>query len=990
MVAQFIKLTKYFNRLVSSEEFDDEDLADILWLATKINVETASETSSVKPPKDEETSDHNQGGNQRDSKPSDTSDRSEEQDGSKEKELNITTDGSQSSEDARSNSGERGSKGLPFKTPAAPPLRRTLEVSRALRPLMRKVRSLTKRILDEEGTAIHLAEAKFFMPILQPATERWLDLSFVVENCGSTIIWKETITAFQKLLERLGAFRNVRAWILRTEGDGSLQLFSQQSGSLVAQQSRSLKELSDPTKRSLIMLVSDCTSLAWQEGKIYEKLNKLFQGDLVVIFQLLPAKLWNSTALGKSYQVQLRSEKRGDPINRLIESGFPDWEERSKKILKLPVTSIEPEMLAIWVKAIAETKSTKTAGFLVDLDRLSSTVQVSETSVSLEQSKPLMPIELAQRFWVTASHQAKELAKLLAAVPISMPVVHLIQETMLPESIQTHTAEVFLSGIIKRSDLEDPINPLKVIKENASSHRSSSESAQKGRASEVRHFDFVDDQIREFLIDRASISKVDEVLENISQYIAKKAGKSIHSFTALLVPGIESDEDSLLEIRAFARIAKKTLLHIGGEYAALVRELEAMPLPPPTFPGFPKLQTFRFETGTFDEILPASTEIRPEEIVFEIATITSQREKSTADLSIPLNAFRFVDQAVYNLRKERLGDLQRMIFISSCEGSTYKNISIDLGYSQGYITKNAIRLWNLLSEVTGEAVTKTSLQKTVRTWAKDGMPTWVVSRKQGQAMKFSEVLGAGISLEMIQIPAGKFLMGSLHGEAESYPNERPPHEVTVPGFYMGCYPITQAQWKIVAKMPQVDRELKTDPSGFKGDSLPVEQVSWYDAVEFCKRLTIRTNREYRLPSEAEWEYACRAGTTTPFHFGETISPELANYDGHYIYKNGFKGDYRGKTTPVDHFKIANAFGLCDMHGNVWEWCADHWHDNYEGAPADGSAWLESGDKESYILRGGSWIDGPRNCRSASRGRNAPDDSSDDIGFRVCCSSPRSS
>ena len=153
---------------------------------------------------------------------------------------------------------------------------------------------------------------------------------------------------------------------------------------------------------------------------------------------------------------------------------------------------------------------------------------------------------------------------------------------------------------------------------------------------------------------------------------------------------------------------------------------------------------------------------------------------------------------------------------------------------------------------------------------------------------------------------------------------------------MGKYPVTQAQWRFVAaQLPQVNRELEIDPSRFKGDNLPVETISWLDAEEFCQRLSHHTGRLYRLPSEAEWEYACRAGTTTPFHFGETISPEFANYNGEYTYGNGEKGVYRKQTTPVGSFQVANPFGLYDIHGNVWEWCADDWHKNYQGAPSDG-------------------------------------------------------
>ncbi|NES00810.1 MAG: formylglycine-generating enzyme family protein, partial [Symploca sp. SIO1B1] len=203
----------------------------------------------------------------------------------------------------------------------------------------------------------------------------------------------------------------------------------------------------------------------------------------------------------------------------------------------------------------------------------------------------------------------------------------------------------------------------------------------------------------------------------------------------------------------------------------------------------------------------------------------------------------------------------------------------------------------------------------------------------------------------------------------------------------GKYPITQAQWQAVTTLLPVNTELRLNPSRFKGASRPVEGVSWSDAVEFCARLSQKTRRHYRLPSEAEWEYACRAGTTTPFHFGETILPELANYDSDYIYGSGYKGKSCGETTPVGSFKVANEFGLYDMHGNVWEWCADHWHINYAGAPKDGTAWVYENinDDRSRLLRGGSWDLFPEVCRSAFRYVNSPDDLHvGNIGFRVVC------
>jgi formylglycine-generating enzyme required for sulfatase activity len=223
-----------------------------------------------------------------------------------------------------------------------------------------------------------------------------------------------------------------------------------------------------------------------------------------------------------------------------------------------------------------------------------------------------------------------------------------------------------------------------------------------------------------------------------------------------------------------------------------------------------------------------------------------------------------------------------------------------------------------------------------------------------------------ITLEMVAIPGGEFLMGS-----EEASSEQPIHSVTVPSFFMSRYPVTQTLWRIVALLPRVNRDLESEPSHFKGDARPVERVSWDDAIEFCERLSRHTGQEYRLPTEAEWEYACRAGTTTKYHFGDEITQELANYSGK-------------ETTIVGKFPYVNAFGLSDMHGNVWEWCMEHWHSNYANAPSDGSAWIDSKASEDAprVLCGGSWLNHPSNCRSASRLRYRADFRDDLIGFRV--------
>jgi formylglycine-generating enzyme required for sulfatase activity/HEAT repeat protein len=286
----------------------------------------------------------------------------------------------------------------------------------------------------------------------------------------------------------------------------------------------------------------------------------------------------------------------------------------------------------------------------------------------------------------------------------------------------------------------------------------------------------------------------------------------------------------------------------------------------------------------------------------------------------------------------------------------------------------------------------------------EAVPMLMVELQAGQVktqMKsirvWKEPLTEDLAIDLVEIPGGEFLMGSPPDEVgrdvyfPTYPDTEgldveAQHRVTVQPFCMGQHPITQAQWRVVAALPAVNRELEPNPANFKGDQRPVEQVTWYDAVEFCDRLSQYTGKTYRLPSEAEWEYACRAGTTSPFYLGDTLSTDLANYDGNYTYGPGKKGIYREQTVEVGSFGV-NGWGLADMHGNVYDWCLDHWHPSYERAPSDGSAWVTDGNDNYRLVRGGSWYGSPVVCRSAVRSRYTPRSRHNNVGLRVVCVSP---
>ncbi len=251
------------------------------------------------------------------------------------------------------------------------------------------------------------------------------------------------------------------------------------------------------------------------------------------------------------------------------------------------------------------------------------------------------------------------------------------------------------------------------------------------------------------------------------------------------------------------------------------------------------------------------------------------------------------------------------------------------------------------------------------------------SRKTREAEFYREELGNNVFLDMVRIPGGEFMMGSPEGEGHS--DEKPQHKIKVVSFWMGKYPVTQAEWQKI---------MGNNPSRFKENPQnPMETVSWDEAKKFCQQLSQITENKYRLPSEAEWEYACRAGTTTPFHFGETISTEVANYDGNYTFGKGVKGKYRKQTTPVDYFQLANNFGLSDMHGNVWEWCKDNWQNNYKDSSNNWMSRLIEASN-TKVMRGGSWYSNPHYCRSAIRKDTLRGERYSPFGFRVVCVAPR--
>ncbi len=796
-------------------------------------------------------------------------------------------------------------KGLPIQVQAAPALPDRRAIGRALRPLMRKIPSLRRSELDEMATVDRIAARDIWVPILKPTVERWFDLELVIEASEFSFIWQETIAEFQSLLEHQGAFRQVRAWTIVDAETSQPKLIArkQRRADESEQQlpNRSPRELVDASGRRLVLVISDCRSAAWRQGQIHDWLKLWSQHGPCAIVQLLPERLWAESELDVGFAVQVSALNRGVPNQGLqVRELPPRTTIAPADRLTLPIVTLTAKALKQWALVVAAAGRQRSPARLFDL----SWVKDAERDRAAGIIAPVSPEAQVELFKATASPLAQRLAGMMAAVPVDLPVVHLIQQELLPKLTPVHIAEVYGSGLL------EPIEP-----------------ASKQSNEPVR-YDFAP-EVRGLLNEATPLDETFDVIEALSQRIARTLGFAIKSFTALLSPKSSWTREMQAAILPFAQVTTAVLHRLGGDYAELAElvEQEAQGRPdwriPPDAPepDFPPLQVLDFVTARLVEPGDEPEESWPtiETETFTVTTIVLEAADEPEERG--LQSFEFVTATV-----ERQGG------------------------------------------------------------------QWVIQEQLQRRDCFIEQLPleVNITLEMVAIPGGQFRMQPPESELVRQSREGPQREVTVPAFFMGRYPITQAQWRIVVQiMPQVNHKLKPNPSHFRGDRRPVEEVTWFDAVEFCDRLSRYTGRQYRLPSEAEWEYACRAGTTTAFHYGKTLTPELANYRHEGTYKKSLTSKSPSKTTTVGQYP-ANPWGLSDMHGNVWEWCADHWHSNYDGAPTDGSAWLDETAKTNArrVTRGGSWNDSPLHCRSRCRDIGNPRESADFIGFRVMCAAPK--
>ena len=808
----------------------------------------------------------------------------------------------------------------------------------ALRPLMGRVPAADRQQLDEEATAERCAEQRLPLPVYGGRAEPRFSVTLLVDRGLSMEVWQPLAGEFRDLLVRSGAFREVRMVELipprSWEGDGAVGYRPVEAQQVVWKRPKMLRRSPPPlaaeARRSLLLVISDTAGPHWWDGLMFEALEAWSRRLPVAILHTLPHWMAQRTALRALAQAEIRNGDATASNSHYLVRDPDGWDDTPTRGGAVPVLSLDPGSLAPWSALVMGDGRLSIAGVRIPADRavLEQRLEpLRPEALAPADAQPSSAEELWQGFCRFASAEAQRLMMVLAAAPVlSLPVMRLIKEAILPPA----SGPLPLQEVLLSGLLQPITGPPE--QEPGQQHRGRRDADRQSTAdADTLQYSF-HAGVLELLRSDLSAADTVTVVRMVTGLLERRwnALGTGHSFRALLRdPGLEIDDEELKGVVNFATATAELIERLPGEeYQRFARQLRGRS-PQPVRRVWP--ETMRFVSHDFTtELLVGVPELQP--VRFETARLQN----------MPLERFS----------------------TSTC----------------------------LLRQEGGR---------------------WSMERRPLQVEGYREDLGGRLALTLVEIPAGSFLMGSPPEEPERSDDEGPQHEVKLASFFMSHTPITQAHWREVAGWQPLPAErwgqdLNPDPSHFYNregqaegevrlfeaeaitDNRPVENVSWLDAMEFCNRLSQRTGRTYSLPSEAQWEYASRAGTTTPFHFGDTISPELANYDGNYVYADGSKGIYQEKTTPVGMFP-ANAWGLHDMHGNVLEWCLDEWHESYEGAPTDGRAWVDAAEGEkskelvkTKLLRGGSWSSLPGYCRSACRDRGGPGGAGSNVGFRVVC------
>ena len=435
---------------------------------------------------------------------------------------------------------------LALKVPDARSMREPLSLARALKPLLRKVMTGYRMVLDETATVERIAEEGVWLPVLQPLLEPWLELALVVDESVSMQIWRRTIVELQRFMEHYGVFRDVRVWGLLTDEQGQVQIRPGMGKAAMRQGLRRPSELIDPSGRRLILVVTDCVSPLWRDGTIQPALKLWAASGPMAIVQMLPEWLWARTGLGLASTVQFQSMAAGLANQQLRVRDLSPWDDVDVETgIKVPVVTLEPERFGAWAEMMTGKGGAWATGVVFE----SAAIAVD---LPLPQDEALDGVQRVQQFRVTASPMARQLSGLLASAPvISLPIVRIIQERLLKDSRQVHVAEVFLGGLLK---------PLVEI-----TPETNVDSVQ---------YEFLDG-VRDVLLESMRTSETISVLNEVSQFVAERLGLSIDAFMAVLKEPQQLGNQELVGIaRPFAIVSVQILKKLGSEYLIFARMIE--------------------------------------------------------------------------------------------------------------------------------------------------------------------------------------------------------------------------------------------------------------------------------------------------------------------------------------------------------------------------------------------------------------------------------
>ena len=805
----------------------------------------------------------------------------------------------------------------------------------AVLPLMQPVAAEQVAGLDEQATLDHYVQWRQLIPVWQPDQHYRFTLTLILDQGFSMTVWQPRL---EHISERLGGFHGFKdVQVLRWQQGGERSQGNDDPALSAPGDDPARFALRDGAAPAsgeavdrLTVVISDCAGPHWwgaagtDPGPAFAMLQRLGAAQPLVIWQVLPSWMWSRTALGKGEATTLRRSGAGAawPFQR-AGSEMRQLAAAADAQRPLPVFELTEKGLRSWGALIGGGPFMESFGFLLP----------AEPSEVLLDSKPAAEAGATDGpgNGEEPGQEARQRQGQLQDQDPLMPLrrfQHLASPDARRLMVRFAAAPVLtlpVMRLIQAALLES--TGTAALAEVVLSGLLRPLNRNQASDPEALQFTFAE-PIRAALLRQQPPTITLQVIEEVTDFIAGHWSlKGWGSFRAFLTDPSIAAPPGQERSQHFANLAADIIASLGGAYATFAERLRLAQRKEP----FPR-NLFHFEPVE-SEVAQLLRMPEPDLVVFSTVS------------ELELEPLKFSFQ------------------FATADGE------LKTGSAKGY----------------REALTVAE------------------APLRGQRSPSARA-ATGAFLPMLHIPAGRFLMGSPADEPGRYDDEGPQHEVQLKEFFLSQTPITQAQWRAVAKWQRreyEDAELwpealdphpvekLEDSELFQGERRPVVNVSWYDAMAFCQRLRLRTGKNYTLPSEAQLEYACRAGTTTPFHFGDTISTKLANYDGSDAYGDGAEGDFREQTTDIDSF-FANPWGLQDMHGNVWEWCADQWHENYKGAPDDGRAWLDeeakenNEEKKSRLLRGGSWYDLPRGCRSAVRLINLPDVRYDTLGFRVCC------